>query len=48
MVIVHNFVENPTVVAENMKYVVLVAFFAGGAWYWFKNRDHDKVEKRYM
>ena len=46
MIIVHNFIENPTVVAENMKYVVLVAFFAGGAGYWFKNRDQGKTGNR--
>ena len=39
VVLVHNFVPEPSAAVEAIKYAVLAAFLAAGAMYWMKNKE---------
>ena len=39
VVLVKNFVPEPSAAVNSLKYVVLAAFIAGGVVYWVLNRD---------
>ena len=39
VVLVHNFVPEPSAAVEAIKYAVLAAFLAAGALYWMKNKE---------